>query len=144
MKSKFLVPFETAKLCMDKGYSGENDYFWGGGKSHLKPRRVSNHKCGGTQMTSVNNTIVYGFENRLFDDKCFVECTAPTYHEVLDWLEEKGIYICIEVLLEKRGEFVFSSYIDWIGNINQETHVGTYPTREEALNAGILAALKKL
>lgn len=69
---------------------------------------------------------------------------APAYHEVVDWLAEKGIYICIEVLLEKRGEFVFSSYIDWIGNINQETHVGTYPTREEALNAGILAALKKL
>ena len=138
MKSKFFVPFGTAKLCMDKGYSGENDYFWGRGKSRLKPRRVSNHKCGGTQMTSVNNTIVYGFENRLFDDKCFVECTAPTYHEVVDWLEGKKVRI-------------YAEYCNgwWYGFIdNSETMeieaTERYQTREEAINAAILKALEML
>ncbi len=119
MKSKFHVPFETAQLLKEKGYDSLCDCYYEPDKELYLGILVSNidyEDCG--------------------------NCSAPTYHEVVDWLEEKGIYICIEVLLEKRGEFVFSSYIDWIGNINQETHVGTYPTREEALNAGILKALE--
>ena len=138
MNKKFFVPFETAKLCMDKGYSGENDYFWGGGKSHLKPRQVSNHKCGGTQMTSVNNTIVYGFENRLFDDKCFVECTAPTYHEVLDWLEKKGYPIESACLRDFDGHDIM-----WVCGCGISVS-GIYPTREEAFNDVIIDVLKML
>lgn len=137
MDKKFFVPFETAKLCMNKGYSGENDYFWGRGKSRLKPRRVSNHKCGETQMTSVNNTIVYGFENRLFDDKCFAECTAPTYHEVLDWLEEKGVRICVDCCV------YWSGFIDKYETDELEK-TKLCNTREEALNEGILKALEMI
>lgn len=145
MDKKFFVPFETAKLCMDKGYNGENDYFWGKGKSHLKPRRVSNHKYGGTQVTSVNNNIVYGFENRLFDDKCFVECTAPTYHEVVDWLEEKGIYVttCIDMLeVCGSGKIKWACFIFPFGG--KETSIGGKHNREEAINEGILKALEML
>ena len=144
MKSKFFVPFGTAKLCMDKGYSGENDYFWGRGKSRLKPRRVSNHKCGGTQMTSVNNTIVYGFENRLFDDKCFVECTAPTYHEVVDWLEENGIYITTLWNIGETDtyEIWWKCFVDI--TLHEEQVTSVYHTREEALNECILKALEML
>lgn len=140
MNAKFFVPFETAKLCMDKGYSGENDYFWGRGKSRLKPRRVSNHKCGETQMTSVNNTIVYGFENRLFDDKCFVECTAPTYHEVLDWLYEKKICITCHPAYSYEGQYNGFQYE--MQTYDEDDYPDDiYRTREEALNEAIKAAL---
>lgn len=121
MNKKFIVPFDTARQLREKGYDVDCYSYY-----------TQNGKLYHDTFTLNNKWIRMG------------RFLAPTYHEVVDWLEEKGIYICIEVLLEKRGEFVFSSYIDWIGNINQETHVGTYPTREEALNAGILAALKKL
>lgn len=137
MNKKFFVPFNTARQLKEKGYPQKlatmyYDTFSGGEISLITDRECVSCVVDGNDRHPLYNRL----------SKLYI--AAPTYHEVVDWLEEKGIYICIEVLLEKRGEFVFSSYIDWIGNINQETHVGTYPTREEALNAGILAALKKL
>lgn len=137
MNRKFFVPFDTARQLREKGYPQKlatmyYDTFSGGEISLITDRECVSCVVDGNDRHPLYNRL----------SKLYI--ASPTYHDVVDWLEEKGIYICIEVLLEKRGEFVFSSYIDWIGNINQETHVGTYPTREEALNAGILAALKKL
>lgn len=133
MNKNFYVPFQTAQALKEKGYSGENDYFWDA--NHLKPRRVASQKRSGIQIFSVNNNVVYMLENKPFDSKCFVECTAPTYHEVLSWLEGKGI--C-----------VFTNYYDmWAGFIRtgkKINDVNVFHTREEALNAGILAALEML
>ncbi len=132
MNAKFFVPYQTAKLLKKKGYpQGDSDMYY-------TPNGELKSQADIYADLTDNDPMMYSYFLTTY------HIAAPAYHEVVDWLEGKGIYICIEVLLEKRGEFVFSSYIDWIGNINQETHVGTYPTREEALNAGILAALKKL
>ena len=136
MNNKFFVPFETAKLLKEKGYPQERATMYydtlSGGISLITDR-----ECVSCVVEGNDRHPLY---NRL--SKLYI--AAPTYHEVVDWLQEKGIYICIEVSLVHSGDFVFCSYIDWIGNINQETHVGTYPAREQALNAGILKALEML
>ncbi len=109
MDAKFFVPFETAKLAKEKGYpQDKSDYgYFDNGDSHP--------------------LIMFPADN--FD------CAAPTYHEVVDWLEGKGIY-------------VFTNYYDkWAGfiRIGRKLYdVNIYPTREEALNAAILKALEML
>lgn len=112
MKSKFLVPFETAQLLKEKGYNSLCDCYYEPDKELYLGRLVSNmdyEDCG--------------------------NCSAPTYHEVLSWLEGKGI--C-----------VFTNYYDmWAGFIRtgkKINDVNIFHTREEALNAGILAALEML
>ena len=62
---------------------------------------------------------------------------CPTYHEVLDWLEEKEIHIYAEYCN------------DWVGFIDageaKETEATViYTTREEALNVIILKALEMI
>ena len=72
------------------------------------------------------------------------DCAAPTYHEVVDWLEGKGIILqCYSPILKQNlGQYtagVFNSNTnDW------GTCKSVYPTREEALNAAILKALKMI
>ena len=71
-------------------------------------------------------------------------CAAPTYHEVVDWLEEKGIYLhCYSpTRVQDIGQYtagVFNSNTnDW------GTCKSVYSTREEALNAAILKALEMI
>lgn len=119
MKSKFLVPFETAKALKEKGYNSLCDYYYEPDKQlYFGVIRVSNDKL---------------------DYKDCGNCSAPTYHEVVDWLW-------------KKGKFVFAEYRayenDWagfIGEINGEMkYLTEFPTREEALNEGILKALEML
>lgn len=135
MDKKFIVPFQTARQLREKGYSGENDYFWDANR--LKPRRVASQKRSGIQIFSMNNNVVYMLENKPFDSKCFVECTAPTYHEVVDWLEEKGLRIHVECCV------YWSGLIDKY-ETDEFEKTGLYNTREEALNASILKALEML
>lgn len=116
MDAKFLVPFETARQLKEKGYDVNcYNYYTQNGELY----------CG-----------VFPMNNNLVRIGC---CTAPTYHEVLDWLQEKGKIIFAEYR-------VYENY--WAGfirGINGEMEYLTeFPTREEALNEGILAALKKL
>lgn len=118
MKSKYFVPFETAKLLKKKGYNEECTSYYGDGIIRIG-RPYTNKEFS-------DNT-----PNWLFN-----ECiSAPTYHEVVDWLEGKGIY-------------VFTNYYDkWAGfiRIGRKLYdVNIYPTREEALNAAILKALEML
>ena len=103
MKSKFLVPYQTARQLKEKRYPhGDSDMYYTP-NGELKSQADIYADC------TDNDPMMYSYFLITY------HIAAPTYHEVVDWLEEKGIYICIEVLLEKRGEFVFSSYIDWIG-----------------------------
>lgn len=121
MNSKFLVPFETAKLLKEKGYpQDKSDYgYFDNGDSHP--------------------IIMFPADN--FD------CAAPTYHEVLDWLEGKEIYITILLSLgETDKEDTYKIW--WKGFVDiplhEEQATSLYHTREEALNAAILKALEML
>lgn len=72
---------------------------------------------------------------------------APTYHEVLDWLEEKGIRIEVRKAYRFREkQWSWCGYVYIVEDEDYETSqlADWCSTREEALNAGILAALKML
>lgn len=116
MKSKFLVPFETAKALKEKGYNSLCDCYYEPDKELYLGILVSNmdyEDCG--------------------------NCSAPTYHEVVDWLYKKGKIIFAEYRAYE------NDWAGFIGEINGEMkYLTEFPTREEALNAGVLAALEML
>ena len=115
MDAKFFVPFETAQLLKEKGYNSLCVCYYGTDKELYLGILVSNidyEDCG--------------------------NCSAPTYHEVVDWLEGRKVRI-------------YAEYCNgwWYGFIdNSETMeveaTLRYQTREEALNDGILKALEML
>ncbi len=124
MKSKFHVPFETAQLLKEKGYNSLCDCYYMPDKELYLGILVSNmdyEDCG--------------------------NCSAPTYHEVVDWLEGKGIYVSAflsigETDKEDTYKIWWKSFIDIPPHEEQSSAV--YSTREQALNASILAALEML
>jgi len=126
MKEKFYVPFNTAQMLKANGYNEECERFYDH-SGMLTPRPIVN-----------NNKHL---DHIYHDMKMY---SAPTYHEVLDWLESKDIlidctcgfdyhteeewYRCFVIERKKRFDGDFISMIA--------------PTREEALNAAILKALE--
>ena len=126
MDEKFHVPFKTAQRLKEKGYpQGDSDmYYDPNGKLFTRAKLNEGYKEEYPIM------ITY-------------YTTAPTYHEVLDWLEGYGIYVtCSGQLVKQCTSQYTASTLN--NNTNEWCMCGVYPTREEALNAGILAALKKL
>lgn len=127
MDKKFFVPFETALLLKEKGYNGICDYYYAPDKQlYFGVTRVSND----TLDYENNGTVA-----------------APTYHEVVDWLEGKGIYVsaflCIgETNKEDTYKIWWKSFIDIPPYEEQSSAVCS--TREEALNESILKALEIL
>lgn len=120
MKSKFHVPFETAKALKEKGYNSLCDCYYEPDKELYLGILVSNmdyEDCG--------------------------NCSAPTYHEVVDWLEGKGIYItCYAPLSKPVGRYAISVFNSNTNDWGMCREI--YPTREEAINDGILKALEML
>lgn len=117
MNSKFFVPFETAKALKEKEYSGLCDYYYAPDKQlYFGVTRVS------------NNTLDYENNGTV---------ASPTYHEVVDWFEERKVRIYAEYCKGWYG-FIDDSKIMEVETTNN------YPTREQALNEAILRALKKL
>lgn len=115
MNEKFFVPFDTAQLLKEKGYNSLCICYYRPDKELYLGILVSNmdyEDCG--------------------------NCSAPTYHEVVDWLEGRKVRIYAEYC---NGWWY--GFIDNSETMEVEATV-RYQTREEALNAGILAALKKL
>lgn len=113
MNSKYFVPFETAKLLKEKGYPQITDYVFFLGK------------------------IVLNCTN---DEKCMELSgiiAAPTYHEVVDWLEGKGIRVFAHYYIDN-GKWVY--VIEDFKRL--QDNAGFFHTREEALNAAILKALE--
>lgn len=117
MNAKFFVPFETAQLLKEKGYNGLCDCYYEPDKELYLGILVSNmdyEDCG---------TVA-----------------APTFHEAVYWLEGKGIYItCYAPIFKPVGRYAISVF-------NSNTNDwgmcrGIYPTREEAINEAIKAAL---
>lgn len=123
MKEKFYVPFNTAQRLKANGYNDESDRFYDN-SGMLTPKPI------------VNNSKHLDHDMKMY--------SAPTYHEVIDWLESKDIlidctcgfdyhteeewYRCFVIERKKRFDDAFISMIA--------------PTREEALNAAILKALE--
>lgn len=116
MDAKFFVPFETAKLLKEKGYPQESDYMYCAGERHWRHLTLY-------QMNKINAVA------------------APTYHEVVDWLEGKGIEITSRKVYHFRTE-----QWEWRGNAKNEEYsffeLGV--TREAAINAAILHALEEM
>lgn len=122
MDKKFFVPFKTAKLLKEKRYSGICDYYYAPDKQlYFGVTRVSND----TLDYENNGTIA-----------------APTYHEVVDWLEGKGI--CVSVILNQSRGGWFASIDEKNKPLRTGFETYDFPTREEALNAAILKALEML
>ena len=118
MNSKFLVPFETAQLLKKKGYPQESNYMYCDGERQWRHLTLY-------QMNKINAVA------------------SPTYHEVVDWLEEKGIYItCYAPLLKPVGRYAISVFNSNTNNWGLCRDV--CPTREKALNESILKALEML
>lgn len=119
MNSKFFVPFETAKQLKEKGYPQEIDTIHFDG-------RIAHRNLSTEQMAIL----------------CIV--AAPTYHEVVDWLEEKGMcIICYAPTIRQPNRRYRASV--FVSNINDwGTCKSVYLTREEALNAAILKALEMI
>lgn len=124
MNSKFFVPFKTAKLLKEKGYNGLCDCYYEPDKELYLGILVSNmdyEDCG---------TVA-----------------APTYHEVLDWLEEKGIRIEVRKAYRFREkQWSWCGYVYIVEDEDYETSqlADWCSTREEAINECILKALEKL
>ena len=121
MNKKFFVPFETAQLLKEKGYpQDKSDYgYFDNGDSHP--------------------LIMFPADN--FD------CAAPTFHEVLDWLEGKRIRVEVRMgYRQKTGQWLWCGFVYVVEDEDYETSqlVDWCSTREEALNDGILAALEML
>lgn len=129
MDKKFFVPFETAKALKEKGYNEQCSYYYGDCVIRMVP-----------QCPCTNEQLSDYAPNWLFN-----ECiSAPTYHEVVDWLDGKGIYITCNAPLVKQN---MGQYIAGVFNSNTNDWGvcrGVYPTREEALNVSILKALEML
>lgn len=120
MNNKFFVPFETARALKEKGYPQESDYMYCDGERHWRHLTLY-------QMNKINAVA------------------SPTYHEVVDWLEEKGIYVttCIDMLeVCGSGKIKWGCFIFPFGG--KETSIGGKHNREEALNEAIKEALEML
>lgn len=75
------------------------------------------------------------------------ECEAPTYQQVINWLDEKGIVI--EIQVDRTAEpkycfevFKYEHFGNWKKHTPQEWFL--YRTRTEATNVAINEALKLL
>lgn len=118
MNAKFFVPFETAQLLKEKGYPQESDYMYCAGERHWRHLTLY-------QMNKINAVA------------------APTYHEVIDWLYGKKICITCHPAYSYEGQYNGFRYE--MQTYDEDDYPDDiYRTREGALNAGILAALKML
>ena len=114
MKQKFIVPYETAKRLKEKGYPQTDGFIY-------------DEEADGRLRTWVRTT----------SNKIPKFVAAPTYHEVVDWLESKGIRVFAHYYLDN-GKWVY--VIEDFKRL--QDNAGFFPSREEALNAAILKALE--
>ena len=127
MNAKYFVPFETAKQLKEKGYpQAWADMYYSTSSSEL------------LYKDATPDIIVTGIKD--FDNYYVHYFAAPTYHEVVDWLEGKGIILVTDAK-RYRGGLIYWCNIGW-GVKFEETD--EFPTREEALNAAILVALSMI
>ncbi len=127
MNKRFFVPFKTAQQLREKGYSGICDYYYAPDKQlYFGVTRVSND----TLDYENNGTIA-----------------SPTYHEVVDWLEGKGIRVEVRMgYRQKTEQWLWCGHVYVVEDEDYETSqlADWCSTREQALNASIIKALEML
>ena len=134
MDIKFYVPFETAKQLKEKGYPQEfADWYY----------RETADELAFVHNRYVSERVVTGKPTEF----SVWYIAAPTYHEVVDWLEGKGIYITTfwgigETDKKETYKIWWKGFIDI--PLHEEQATAVYSTREEALNAAILKALEMI
>ncbi len=115
MKQKFFVPHETAQALKAAGYPQCDCYIY--------------DHC---YLPNDKEPLPYFLVDEQKHTQVIV---APTYHEAIDWLEENGVKVWAEWIGDDwQGVCVWSS-----AKIRYTNHYGS---REEALNATILAVLE--
>ncbi len=129
MDAKFFVKYQTARQLREKGYPQKSatmyyDTFSGGEISLITDR-----EC-------VSCVVEGNDRHQLFKRLSELYIAAPTYHEVVDWLEVRKVRIYAEYC---NGWWY--GFIDNSETMEIEATV-RYQTREEALNEGILKALE--
>lgn len=130
MNEKFHVPFDTAILLRKKGYNNKVDYYY-----------LPNGEICLAVITEVSNDTL-DYENN-------GTIAAPTYHEVVDWLQGKGItievnrYYAISIGQYGWKSYSWKSYTQGSKCIRELVKI-VMTTREEALNEAIIAALEML
>lgn len=133
MNAKFFVPFETAKQLREKGYNEKISYAYNKGRRIVRAGVID---CNNTDWDNLRK-VQSSYPPRLD------YIAAPTYHEVVDWLEGKG-YV-IEALNLCR---IAIGRIEWRGRVTDVENDYEYGdwalTREAALNAAILKALEMI
>lgn len=114
------IPFNTGipSLLKEKGFNWPTNYYM---DETVKSQKDKYHK------------------GRLIDRNIYPnQYSMPDYDQVRDWLEEKhGLIVCVEPCAGTFAE------VDWKPFIfGHAGNFGKYVGRYEALNAGILEALK--
>lgn len=125
MKQKFLVPYKTAQALKAAGYNEE-----------CKDWYDDNGVLWSNNYFEPNNS-----------DLAEMHSAAPTYHEVVDWLESKDIIVIADLDIGFDEVDVNDKWISMFWYDNKKKINPTdfhYKTREEALNAAILKALEGL
>lgn len=137
MDAKFFVPFETAKQLREKGYNEKISY------AYNKERRIVRAgviDCNNTDWDNLRK-VQSSYPPRLD------YIAAPTYHEVVDWLEGKGIRIEVRMAYHfRKKQWSWCGYVYVVEDEDYETSqlADWCSTREQALNAAILKALEML
>lgn len=135
MDANFFVPFETAKLLREKGYpQAENDWYYEPAGEMLINEGVAEllrHKAGDNADRIV---------------------AAPTYHEVIDWLEGKEPTFGIDTFdgispIDFSRRYYCKLYLGIEENGRRRSKYNMHfegDTREAVLNAAIVKALEML
>lgn len=124
MDAKFFVPFDTAQQLKKKGYPNNTEMLYD------------------NETGELISSAAYANPKYWIGDKYMYLIAAPTYHEVVDWLEEKGIGI--EVILRHRYKTKQREWNAGVFYSDEDCLFEWGLTRETALNAAILKALEML
>lgn len=135
MNAKFFVPYETAQLLKEKGYNEKITFAYNKQKQVV---HAGTRDCNNIDWDNLRK-VQSSYPPRLD------YIAAPTYHEVLDWLEERGIRIEVRMAYHFREkQWSWCGHVYVVEDEDYETSqlADWSSTREEALNAAILKALE--
>lgn len=120
MKKEDFVSLECAKLLKEKGYNEQCNNWYGRNGSEFSSAYKENH----------NNS--FPRDSRI---------SMPTIYEAQKWLRGRGYYVEVGIYEKYVWAFVVYGYDDecCLSMVFSEKRYNTY---EEALNAGIIEALK--
>lgn len=129
MNTKFNVPYKTAQLLKENGYNIETDYYYNKETKMITPLQALKDEWYPDSLQIIINTRYI---------------PAPTYHEVLDWINGKGYYIFS--LFDDSFEDGENAWYCCIRTkpLQPDKLTEYYSTREEALNAAIIETIQFL